>query len=1315
MKKQVLLLLFLAVIAFKSFSESYPLKKILIIVEGNYDLNSKATAHGRELAQLMGHFNTVVTFEDTNHYSSKECENFDYTFYIGTSGFNHPPAIFCRDLMKTEKPIIWINGGYSEFCRMEGVAGKFGFSTSDYSWVSEFNVVRANGVDFKKGTGEINRIQIQDKKKVEIWATVFSIKTKAELPYMVKSGNLIYVADLPFLGAEAGDRYLFFADKLHDILNELHAESHRAMIRIEDVTPLRDPDQLREIADILSERGIPFLVGVVPIYFNPKENRRVYLSDRPEMVDALKYMVHNGGTIVMHGTTHQYKGESTDDCEFWDGEAMKPIPNEDPEEFAAKIKLGIDELTKNGLHPVVWETPHYEASVAFYQVIPRFFSSVVEQRMVINDVDYGQYFPYIINKDIYGQKIYPENLGYVPLSKNIEDSKTAVRNMIKAAEGIKQVRDGIACGFFHPFLDLDLLKTLVDGIADKGFTFWDIKDSTHWVKTSDKVILTGIQSYSLGINNDYLHESYFNADNKLFKKSYSPDRIQGDINKSILLAPGETYFAEAVDYHVKELSFKDRIMNKINSSYRSLAGNNGWQPFRVKVLWNPAAMGAAYFDQCSFISVFSHLNIPVDTLFNDAGFDLSDCNLLIVPYSCTNRLPEASINEIKRFVDEGGNLITDNKNNLIQAFGFTFADTQVKLHNIRDKYYPDEIISWKTPQLASELDYEADDEILCTEPSNSLPVVIGRRYGSGKIIYLNTLFDPLSKDGYSYYPYLMDHIRRYFYLQPVVKCENLEMYFDPGYRHNTSEEELVKSWVKLGIRIIHVAAWQQWLSYTYDYARLIKLAHDNGILVYAWIEPPQVSKKFWDEHPEWREKNYLNQDIHKDEELAPSWRYPVALTDNNCFAAARKEYLNLLTKYDFDGVNIAEMNFEAGNGLDEPELFTPMHPSALKEFHARYGFDLRDIFKTGSLHYWKSNPSAREKVKDYRIGKVTELHDTLLTDITRFAGKRPGFDVVVTFYDSYFSPEITENHGVSSDQMIGLQKKYHFKLQPEDPADKWSTDPDRYIEMGRMYAGKMTDSTRLMLDLNILNFRRKEDITPFPTLIQTGTESFYLVNAASKGAPQFTIYSESSCNSQDLWFFPYASSAKVKYKYIENGLQVSSPCSFVLHLPENTKTISVDGTDLAGYRDNNFVIPAGEHNIKTHLNELPGFSTDELQPEMLSFSGNLLKVSYEMDKMTFHYKSDGRAIASLNYKPTSVLVDDVHYSFNVLKGNDCFSVMLPAGDHRVEITIGDTFSKDINLASLLSMEAIVLYGFLAVALLFILYFILKLVRKRYEK
>ncbi len=58
--------------------------------------------------------------------------------------------------------------------------------------------------------------------------------------------------------------------------------------------------------------------------------------------------------------------------------------------------------------------------------------------------------------------------------------------------------------------------------------------------------------------------------------------------------------------------------------------------------------------------------------------------------------------------------------------------------------------------------------------------------------------------------------------------------------------------------------------------RLIRLAHANGILVYAWLEPPEVSKILAGP------SRVEGKELQRDDITTGSWRYPVALTDPAC-------------------------------------------------------------------------------------------------------------------------------------------------------------------------------------------------------------------------------------------------------------------------------------------------------------------------------------------------------------------------------------------------------------------------------------------------
>ncbi|MCX6138407.1 MAG: DUF2334 domain-containing protein [Ignavibacteriales bacterium] len=1286
---------------------AYAQKKILIVNEGSSDLKNPAVGMARQLGALLGHFSVSLTLKGASQYQAHELNNYDFVFYAGFNPVNHISERFAEDVFAASKPVFWISTGMYEFSHRMNTAKKFGFTVASIDSAMEFSQVRAGKDVYDREEMTTSLVQITNRSLVQVLATAYSPKKKKETPYIIRSGNLTYIADSPFAYTAGSDRYLYFADMLHDVLGEQHEEMHGAMIRIEDVDVFENPDQLREIADILSAKGIPFMVGVIPFYVNPTQGIRLSLSDRPELVDALQYMVRNGGTIVMHGVTHQYKGTTAVDFEFWDESTNKPIKEETAEGDARKLESGIQEFMKNGLYPLVWETPHYTASFTLYKTAAKYFSAACEQRLAIEDADFSQFFPYIIKKDLFGQTIFPENLGYIPLNPNFEESRGYVQTILRNAKTMLRVRDGIATCFFHPFLNLDLLRELADGLQSLGFTFIDIRDQKNSVHTADRVILSGSQTYSVKLTDQYLVEAYYGENGELRDKTVSEQRLSGTVTRTVSLQPGEFYRSEPVEFREHEPSLMEKISLRAKKLYESAFSiDEQWQPARVAILWNHFAKGGAFNDQASLASVFASVNVKVDTFFIGQPMALSRYNLLIVPFAFVDSLKPKDYDVVTAFVEQGGNIITDAKNDLAAELGIRFTSTRLRVARIRERYFPEESIIWRYGELVNKFEADNIDEVFCSDNATEAPMVIGKKFGKGKVIFISSRFDPHSRQGYSQYPFLLEYVRKYFHLKPVVRREALEMYFDPGFRNSYSSEQLVAQWVSLGIKIIHVAGWHEYPKYTYDYKRLIRVAHANGILVYAWLEPPQVSQKFWTEHAQWREKNYKGEDIQ------PSWRYPVALTDPQCLDTITRIYRKFLDHYDWDGVNLAELYFEAGRGFEDPKLFTPMHPSARAEVLKRYGFDLPTIFDPQSPNYWKNNAAVRSAVVEYRVGKLQQAYEMMLGNFSEIARNKPGFQMMVTAMDNLGSPELRENHGVDMNHIIPLQKKYGFLLQVEDPENKWATDPLRYIDMGKKYEALIGDRSKLLLDLNIGPFRKKNVVTPFPTLTQTGTESFHLVNAAGIGAPRGTIYSESSINPQDLAFFACALASESKTRYIENGFDINAPYSLCLEMPAAVQEITIDGSPVAPFRNNVYVIPAGSHRILLSSAGVSSFSTHRLATRLMSLTGNLLSLTYGMRDVAFTYESDTRTLASFNSLPTSVQIDGMAFPISAMKGDGCYSIFLPPGRHSVLAITGDQFSYGINVTSLWSTTAIALFGALAVALLLIMYFALKVIAKR---
>ncbi len=1283
-------------------------KKVLIVVEGKTDITSFPVGDGRQLAALLGHFDVTSTVIGVDDYAPRSLLSYDHVFYIGFNARNTVPSKFLDDVLSASVPIVWIHTGFAEFSARYDLATRYGFSVSHIDSIGGFSTIEHGADRFSKEEPNLNIVTIANRKLVDVLATAYAEKSKRRVPYIVRSRNLIYVADSPFASAGPGDRYILFADMLHDILGEEHEGSHSAIIRIEDVNPLENPDRLRDVADVLSSQGIPFLVGVSPFYVDPGEGLRVSLSDKPEIVDALKYMVRNGGTIVMHGVTHQYKGTTGADYEFWDESTSRPIKGETEAAIRRKIETGIQEFMRNGLYPLLWETPHYTASFLLYRVIGEYFSSAMEQRLTIEHADYSQYFPYMIKRDLFGQKVYPENLGYVPLLANKDSSRAYVLDIVRNARTNLSVRDGFAASFFHAFLDLSLLEELVDSVQAMGYTYIDVRDDENRVQTRDRIILTGSQTYNITLADQYLVETVIDRDGEVVRRNTSETRLSGTSTHSVELKPGEVYRGEPTEFKERQQSlFAKTVQGVTRTIGRVLSTEESWKEARPVILWNQYARGAAYNDQASFAALFASLSIPVDTVFVGQPITLSPYNLAVVPFGFVDSLKLEEYDALVRWVRDGGALITDTRNYLVEEFGIRFGNTTLEVSKVVDKLFPEEQITWRTPEVITKFEADDIDEVFCTDNASEVPLVVGRNVGGGKLLFIATRFDPHTQLGYSHYPFLFEYIRTYMGLAPILRRESLEMYFDPGFRHTQSIEHLVRLWVQQGIRRIHVAGWHTYPKYTYDYKRLIDLAHANGILVYAWLEPPQVSQKFWQEHAEWREKNFRGEDVR------PSWRYPVALTDARCVAAMTNDFVSFLRQYDWDGVNLAELYFEAGRGFQDSLSYTPMHPSARQELRGRLGFDPVRVFDPRSPVYWRDHPEIRSALTNYRVEKLEQLYRRILKSVSDIQRYRDGFEVIVTAMDSYGSPELREYIGVDMKSILALQKEFGFALQVEDPEHQWSTDPMRYVAIGNHYSNLIGSPKQLLLDLNILAFRDPGQPTPFPTLIQTGTESFHLVRAAALGAPRATIYAESSVNPQDMMSLASAYAGNVVMTRSGETYNLESPHHFMMHFPREVSEIDLDGNPLAPVRDNMYLIPAGRHVVRPVGNVSGALSPYQFYPRILSSTGTLLSVRSDMSKLTFAYASEGRCLVTVSCEPRTLSVNGRASHFQTMKGNDGYTVTLPPGNHTVELVAGNAFSYGVNLTSFWSSTVIALFGVASVAVLLLMYAMVVLRRRRF--
>ena len=286
-------------------------EKVLILFDGPIAGYSEGLISANNIANLIGHFSLTFDIKPVTNYSKGLIDRYTWIFFAEDMEKPQLSKDFLGDLAGSPKRIVWINRHINKLTEDAQFRKRVGFSYVDYYDNGGFDAVIYNGLTLRKTDPDLNLIRIENRSQCRIWAQARN--DEGLFPYIVQSGDFWYVADSPFSFVEEGDRYLAFCDLLHEILGIPHPQERKALVRIEDVSIDDDPIDLRRVADYLSSQSVPFQIALIPIFKDPAKGIELYLSDRPQFVEALKYMIARGGCVALHGVTHQFRGESGDD------------------------------------------------------------------------------------------------------------------------------------------------------------------------------------------------------------------------------------------------------------------------------------------------------------------------------------------------------------------------------------------------------------------------------------------------------------------------------------------------------------------------------------------------------------------------------------------------------------------------------------------------------------------------------------------------------------------------------------------------------------------------------------------------------------------------------------------------------------------------------------------------------------------------------------------------------------------------------------------------------------------------------------------
>jgi uncharacterized protein YdaL len=1297
-------------LCFSAAAQNTAQQTVAIIYDGPTDYQAKGYIHALFVENLLGHFGLTGEIIPAGNYQPGMLQHYHAGFYIGVTPGATAPEALVADVRAYQQPFAWLGQHVESLVNTPEGRRQFGFTWQEYNRYFGITGVMYKDTLLPKHEPDLSVVTVTDKRNVQVVATAVT-KAGASYPYVLHHGRFWYFADSPFAYPDEGGHYLAFCDLLHDILEVQHATDQRALVRIEDVSIDDDPVDLRHVSDLLEGYHIPFQIAMIPIFKNPSKEFEVRLSDRRSFVDSLHYMIAHGGTIVMHGITHQYRGQSGDDYEFWDDTGDRPIAGDSTDFVMRRLQLGLSECFNAGIFPVAFETPHYAASETDYRALMRVFTLFYDRTISTPSLNSQQYFPYPVI-DHWGRQVLPEDLGYVP----IENPQS--REVLQAARNLKVVRDGVASFYFHPFLNANLLDQIIKGVRDLGYRFVSIRDFPSEVDFEGRYIVrTASGEASIAPQNEFWRVRLFDESGKLVDTRLSDQRVTGrqevavnvpphgwaavDLLKERPVAHAEPTLAGRFRQWWLQLTSSENPERAATQTFAT--GRKAW------ILWLDKATAAVLRNQQSYRNVLDTFGYEIK-LVNPGDLTRVPADretILVVPEAAGLRLTTAQQQQILQYLDSGGPVVAEGKQPWLTQLGFVWQGRQITLDTVTDDAYPEMAIRWR-PEVHLER-FEEPDGVreLMTDTESDQMLAFSGEHGAGHYVYLAAPLDDHTTDGTSHYPYFPRYINETFGVNTALRSPRIEAYFDPSYKPGADWDRLAVQWRKSGIRTVYTAAWLFFDQWSFRYGDFIKACHRHGIAVYAWFWFPQVSLKFWNDHPEWREKTPSGDDGKI------VWRYLMNLENPACYRAAMDWMKSLLNQYEWDGVNISELNFDYDSKDPfDPKHFVPMNANVRADFRKRSGFDPIQLFQPTSQRYYKYDHTSFDKFMRYRENLVIDMHRKVLTELEPLR-RAKSFEVIVSTLDSLHSKTVRPGTGLDSRRLVALMKDFDFTLQVQDPSEFWMKPPDRYRRFAQTYLKLVKDPSRFMFDVNVVPDR---DITPtnLPTKTATGTELVRTVAAATSSFGRVAIYSENTVPMQDWTLLRIALTRGSTLSGGGGDWKIGGPAP-VLLTPAEDRDYYMDGRLWPAVSADGVLAPPGRHRLSTSRPWYHFLDPGTMPARLMSISGDLLDARVMPTGLIFRYASPGRAVAVFNERPREILIDGKEVHVPMETSGFTWSAMLPGGEHWVAAVTNTKAGVAVNLWGWASASAINAVGGLATGLMLLIYFevrVRRIVRRR---
>lgn len=328
-----------------------------------------------------------------------------------------------------------------------------------------------------------------------------------EVPFIGKAGKHTYIASTSIGMAEK----LAVSRSIYQMLNIAPPAEYLAYIRLEDISPISNPQLIQEAGNYLIEREIPFYLIVNPVYINSETKTQLILAENKELVEVLLDLQKRGGIIISSADYSDGEGEFKDvklnpkNASVKHGEQslllnsstafssqksyelyLEEVDEIEQEYINQKLTKTIEDLVELGLHPLAFKPAHYAMTSNGYLVSSTYFTSIFGQLQLSDDNLEVTNIPLFLSTPAIaaGMVLYPETIGFV--DPKLEDP---LGEMKIAIEQLKEVPGAMIGGSYPSYIGLDYLPKMVDLIESVGNIKWIDLRQTEQITQTEQIII----------------------------------------------------------------------------------------------------------------------------------------------------------------------------------------------------------------------------------------------------------------------------------------------------------------------------------------------------------------------------------------------------------------------------------------------------------------------------------------------------------------------------------------------------------------------------------------------------------------------------------------------------------------------------------------------------------------------------------------------------------------------------------------------------------------------------------------------------------